>query len=86
VNFLRTYPDTSAVIEGYTDNSGNDEHNLKLSQQRAQHIVENRIHPSRLKTVGYGETRSIADNSTTEGRQKIRRVVAVISTIIEKIP
>ena len=90
VNFLKTYPDTSAVIEGHTDDSGNDENNLKLSQQRAenvmQHIVENRIHPSRVKAVGYGETRPIADNSTKEGRQKNRRVVAVISTIIEKMP
>jgi hypothetical protein len=41
--------------------------------------VDYGIHPSRLKAEGYGESRPIADNSTAEGRQKNRRVVAVIS-------
>jgi OOP family OmpA-OmpF porin len=89
-NFLKTYPDTIAVIEGHTDSAGDDEDNLKLSQQRAEnvmrHFVDYGIHPSRLKAEGYGEARPIADNSTEEGRQKNRRVVAVISTIIEKMP
>ena len=89
-NFLKTYPETIAVIEGHTDSAGDDEDNLKLSQQRAenvmQHLVDYGIDPSRLKAEGYGEARPIADNSTEEGRQKNRRVVAVISTIIEKMP
>ncbi len=89
-NFLKTYPDTIAVIEGHTDNVGDDENNLKLSQQRAEnvmrHFVDYGIHPSRLRAEGYGESRPVADNSTEEGKQKNRRVVAVISTIIEKMP
>ncbi len=89
-NFLKTYPDTTAVIEGHTDSAGNDGHNLKLSEKRAlnvmQHLVDFGIHPSRIKAEGYGESRPIADNSTAEGRQMNRRVVAVISTIIEKMP
>lgn len=89
-NFLKTYPDTSAVIEGHTDSVGDSEHNLQLSQKRAenvmQHLIDFGIHPSRLRAEGYGESLPIADNSTDEGRQKNRRVVAVISTIIEKMP
>jgi len=82
-NILKTYPDTIAVIEGHTDSAGDDQHNLQLSLQRAEnvitHLVDYGIHPSRLKAEGYGESRPIADNSTAEGRQKNRRVVAVIS-------
>ncbi len=89
-NFLKTYPEAIAVIEGHTDGAGDDRHNLQLSQQRAEnvlkHLVDYGIHPSRLKAEGYGESRPIADNSTEEGRQKNRRVVAVISIIIEKMP
>ncbi len=89
-NFLKTYPETIAVIEGHTDSAGNDEDNLKLSQQRAEnvmrHFVDYGIHPSRLKAEGYGESRPIADNSTAEGRQKNRRVNAVISRTILRKP
>ncbi len=89
-NFLNTYPDTIAVVEGHTDSEGDEERNLQLSQKRAenvmQHLVDFGIHPSRLRAEGYGETRPIADNTTEEGRQRNRRVVAVISTIIEKMP
>jgi OOP family OmpA-OmpF porin len=89
-NFLKAYPDAVAVIEGHTDSAGDDQHNLQLSQQRAEnvikHLVDYGIHPSRLKAEGYGESRPIADNSTVEGRQKNRRVVAVISITIERMP
>ncbi len=82
--FLKKYPDTTAVIEGHSDDVGTDEFNLKLSQQRADSVVsylvdELHIAPSRLTAVGYGESRPIASNSTNEGKQKNRRINAVIS-------
>jgi len=89
-DFLKTDPDAVAVIEGHTDSAGDNQHNLQLSQQRAEnvikHLVDYGIHPTRLKAEGYGESRPIADNSTAEGRQKNRRVVAVISTTTLRKP
>jgi OOP family OmpA-OmpF porin len=87
-NFLAAYPDTIAVIEGHTDSKGSEAYNLKLSQRRAESVVRNLIgrgmDASRLKAIGYGESRPVADNSTDEGRQRNRRVVAVITTIVTK--
>ncbi len=87
-NFLKAYPETIAEIEGHTDSRGAERYNLKLSQRRAQKVVEHMISqgidPSRLKAIGYGESRPIADNATETGRQRNRRVIAVIATIIMK--
>lgn len=82
--FMNKYPDTTAVIEGHTDNVGTNEYNQKLSQERADSVVkylvdELHVAPSRLSAVGYGETRPIADNSTEEGKQANRRIEAVIA-------
>jgi OOP family OmpA-OmpF porin len=82
--FMKKYPDTTAVIEGHSDNVGISPFNMKLSQQRADSVVsylvnDLKIAPSRLSAVGYGETRPIADNSTNEGRQANRRISAVIA-------
>ncbi|RUO39020.1 hypothetical protein CWE22_10960 [Pseudidiomarina aestuarii] len=81
--FLNKYPETKAKIEGHTDSVGNDSDNLKLSQERAQSVVdylvrENNINRNRLTAVGYGETRPIADNATNQGKQANRRINAVI--------
>jgi OmpA-OmpF porin, OOP family len=82
--FMIKYPDTSAVIEGHTDNVGTQEQNMKLSQQRAENVVGYlvgtfHISPARLTAVGYGESRPIADNNTNEGKQANRRINAVIA-------
>jgi OOP family OmpA-OmpF porin len=82
--FMNKYPDTTAVIEGHTDNVGTNEFNMKLSQSRAESVVNYlvdtlHIAPSRLTAVGYGDTRPIADNSTSEGKQANRRINAVIA-------
>jgi len=82
--FMNKYPDTTAVIEGHTDNVGTDAYNLKLSQRRAESVVDYlvtdlHIASSRLSAVGYGEMRPIADNSTDEGKQMNRRINAVIA-------
>lgn len=82
--FMTKYPDTTAVIEGHSDDVGDIESNRKLSQQRADSVVDYlvtdfKIDPSRLAAVGYGESRPIADNSTREGKQANRRIEAVIA-------
>ncbi len=64
-------------ISGYTDNVGDEAANQKLSEARANAVrsflVGKGINSSRIKAIGYGETRPIADNETPEGRQKNRR-------------
>ncbi|MUV04713.1 OmpA family protein [Flavobacterium rakeshii] len=65
-------------IQGYTDNSGSDEHNQKLSENRASTVLNTLtslgIDKSRLSSKGFGSQNPVADNSTEEGRAKNRRV------------
>jgi OOP family OmpA-OmpF porin len=82
--FMKKYPQTTAVIEGHTDDVGTEEFNLKLSEQRAQSVVNYlmdsfHIDASRLSAVGYGLYRPIADNGTSEGRRANRRIDAIIA-------
>ncbi|NNM05395.1 MAG: OmpA family protein [Gemmatimonadetes bacterium] len=76
---LSTHEDLEILIEGHTDDTGEDAHNLDLSERRAQSVVSyltrNGIDPDRLDAVGMGETQPFADNSTPEGRKQNRRVV-----------
>jgi OOP family OmpA-OmpF porin len=88
-DYLKQYPTTTAVIEGHTDNVGGYEENMKLSQRRAQNVVDYLVNElgidrSRLSAKGYGYTRSIAYNGTAEGRRKNRRINAVIDCIVKK--
>ena len=80
---LKKYPKNRIVVQGFTDSTGSEEFNKKLSQQRAQ-AVYNFLVGSGLKTlsityVGFGETNPIASNDTEEGRAKNRRVVLSIT-------
>jgi OOP family OmpA-OmpF porin len=82
-DFMTQYPQATAVIEGYTDNVGKREKNMRLSQDRANsiknYLVQKfKISSARLKAAGFGPDKPIADNATVEGRQKNRRVQAVI--------
>jgi len=74
--------ESSVIIEGHTDNVGSAAKNKTLSEQRAtavlNYLVERGVDKKRLKSVGYGLTKPIADNSTEEGRAKNRRVELVI--------
>jgi OOP family OmpA-OmpF porin len=70
---MKTYPETTAVIEGHTDNVGREESNLRLSTMRAEsvrtYLIENfGIAANRLTARGYGSARPVADNATPEGR------------------
>jgi lipid-binding SYLF domain-containing protein len=78
---LKEHPDWKIRVEGFTDNQGSKEANLKLSSQRAEAVVnwlvEHGIDRSRLSAKGYGDARPVASNSTPEGRAKNRRVELV---------
>jgi len=78
VTLLRQYPERRIVIEAYTDSMGSEDYNLNLSKKRSKAIynyfTSQGISADRMETIGYGETRPIADNSTAEGRALNRRV------------
>jgi outer membrane protein OmpA-like peptidoglycan-associated protein len=71
-----------AVVEGHTDNSGKAAYNMKLSQERAKDVMDflvaQGVSPDRITSVGFGETRPIADNKTKAGRALNRRVDVVM--------
>jgi len=77
------YPDTNIHIYGYTDSSGSDELNLKLSEQRAASVMSyltgKGLKSARFVTDGKGEADPIADNTTKEGMAKNRRVEFAIT-------
>ena len=74
---LRENPTIIVEIGGHTDNIGSASDNLSLSKRRAEAVVhflkDQGIPGERLQAKGYGSTRPISDNSTTEGRAKNRR-------------
>ena len=75
---LDAHPEMQLKISGYTDSAGKEESNLILSQKRAKavydYLVEKGIDPNRLSHEGHGEENPIADNATSAGRAKNRRV------------
>ena len=79
---LNKYPDTNILVEGDTDNTGSEEYNQRLSEQRAQsvanHLMGQGVPSSRISTVGMGESNAVASNDTEYGRQQNRRVEVAI--------
>jgi outer membrane protein OmpA-like peptidoglycan-associated protein len=75
-------PDLVMEIAAHTDNTGSFEFNMRLSQERAQSIVNylvlKGIDKIRLVSKGYGESRPISSNSTEDGRMNNRRVEFII--------
>jgi len=75
---LKAYPNVKLKIGGYTDNTGDQAANLKLSQDRANNVkaelVNLGVAPDRLEAQGYGDEHPVADNTSEEGRQKNRRI------------
>lgn len=79
VAILKAYPDVHLEIGGYTDNSGTTEHNMALSQERAnsvrQKLIELGVAGDRIdEAKGYGEEHPVFPNDTDENRAKNRRV------------
>jgi outer membrane protein OmpA-like peptidoglycan-associated protein len=75
--FLQRKKKVFIEIGGHTDDVGEDELNMTLSQNRAEsvkkYLIGKGVSAARITSKGYGETRPIADNGTEEGRQKNRR-------------
>ncbi|MDO9172975.1 MAG: OmpA family protein [bacterium] len=85
VKALAATADRNIVVEGYTDSQGSDDHNLDLSQRRADavrsYLVRSGYPADRILAEGIGESRPIADNSTSEGRANNRRVEIVLGSV-----
>jgi len=80
---IMLFPDCNITIEGHTDSQGGDESNLRLSQERADAVkyylnANSNIEASRINAIGFGENKPIANNETSEGRKKNRRIDVVI--------
>jgi outer membrane protein OmpA-like peptidoglycan-associated protein len=79
---LNQYPDTTIQVAGHTDSTGSEQSNQTLSENRAANVknalVGQGVDPSRITTIGFGESAPIADNSSESGRQLNRRVVITI--------
>ncbi len=87
---LNQYPQTNILIAGHTDSTGKAEYNQTLSEKRAA-AVKNAltgegVNPARMKAVGYGASKPIADNNTEAGRQLNRRVTITITPQQEQQP
>lgn len=83
-NAMKAHDDIELVLEGHTDYKGTDAYNQDLSERRAAAVKAKLVdmyglEPSRISTVGYGESRPIADNATDEGRARNRRVIGELS-------
>ena len=83
-NAMRTQSNLELVLEGHTDSRGSDVYNQGLSQRRVEAvkqvlISDYGIDANRVRAIGYGEARPIADNDTADGRARNRRVVGVMT-------
>lgn len=74
---LKAHPNIVIEVDGHTDNRGTAQHNMLLSQRRADSVMSYlREHgvTNTMTAKGYGEDKPIADNGTADGRQQNRRV------------
>ena len=76
---LNNYPKSHVIIKGHTDNSeGSESFNQQLSEQRADRVrnflISERVAPSRITSLGFGESLPVATNVTRDGKAQNRRV------------
>lgn len=81
---LRGRPRLKLIVEGHTDDVGDDEYNMELSRYRSDavknYLVKKGIHPETIRARGYGETRPISPGTTEKDRALNRRVEFKITT------
>jgi outer membrane protein OmpA-like peptidoglycan-associated protein len=82
---MKQYDKTEIIVMGHTDNTGTDEYNQKLSENRAasvsRFLQQNGVISKRLTNKGFGENKPVASNNTTSGRQQNRRVeIAIVAS------
>ncbi|WP_411816623.1 OmpA family protein [Hyphococcus sp. DH-69] len=82
---LKEYNKTSVSVYGHADSTGPEAYNQTLSERRAlsvsNYLAAQGVAPGRLRAVGFGESRPIADNNTDYGRAANRRVEILIDPI-----
>jgi len=75
---MKRYPDSDILVKGHTDNRGTEQYNQDLSERRAKavknYLILRGVAEGRMTAIGFGLTMPVADNATSEGRQKNRRV------------
>ena len=80
---ILAHPGLKLRIEGYTDSTGGDQFNLKLSEQRAGAVrlflVQQGLSPDAVTSMGMGSANPVASNDTAVGRQQNRRVEIIVS-------
>jgi outer membrane protein OmpA-like peptidoglycan-associated protein len=78
IQILNEYPNAKFIVEGHTDSVGSSESNQRLSEARANSVlnflINEGISSSRLTAIGFGEEKPITSNATKAGRQQNRRV------------
>lgn len=83
-DFMQQYPHTKVTIEGHCSKTGSYEHNLTLSQNRANAVTkvlnqEFGIDNSRLTAIGYSFDRPVDTSGTQEAQRRNRRVIAEVT-------
>ncbi|EOW6618019.1 OmpA family lipoprotein [Cronobacter dublinensis] len=82
---LKEYPKTAVNVVGYTDSTGGQALNMKLSQQRAESVasalITQGVAANRIRTGGMGPANPVASNSTEEGKAQNRRVEITLSPL-----
>ncbi|ELY2766813.1 OmpA family lipoprotein [Cronobacter malonaticus] len=82
---LKEYPKTTVNVVGYTDSTGGQALNMKLSQQRAESVasalITQGVAANRIRTSGMGPANPVASNSTEEGKAQNRRVEITLSPL-----
>ena len=82
---VKKYNKTVVEVAGHTDSTGAADYNQKLSERRAnsvaQYLESQGLANNRVVTVGAGESRPVADNTTPEGRQANRRVELTLTPL-----
>ena len=86
-DILQRYPNTIIHVVGHTDSVGSESYNMKLSERRAQSVVDylsaEGVSSDRLFAIGKGESEPRATNDTEAGRQLNRRVELFVKPVIE---
>ena len=81
-DIMKAYPHAVAKIAGYTDSTGSDAANLRLSRDRAESVISsvehNGLSASRATAEGFGSKDPVADNSTDDGKAQNRRVALLV--------
>lgn len=86
VLWMNKHPDIGVTLSGHTDDVGGDRYNLVLSENRAKSVAAYLIHegisPNRIKTLGYGKSKPLLENTTERAREENRRVEVVFESFV----